>query len=124
MGLNLSICEGQFTIHRLSPNTKIPDIIYDSPFYSISKTNEELSIVCSSTIQLDSERAETGWSCIKITGPLDFTLTGILASITAPLADAGIPVFAISSYDTDYILVKGNDRRAARRVLSERFAVS
>jgi len=74
--------------------------------YSISKSEEELSIVCSSSIQLNSEKCELGWFCIKIIGSLDFSLTGILAEISAVLAEAEISIFAISTFDTDYILVK------------------
>jgi hypothetical protein len=119
MRLNLSIYEGQFTIHRLSPNTKIPDTIYESSFYSISKTTDELSIVCSSAIHLDSERAETGWSCIKIIGPLDFALTGILADILAILATEKISIFTLSTFDTDYILIKADKVKAAKTALQK-----
>lgn len=97
MKLNLGILEGQFAIHRLSPKSVIPDQIYQDQFSSICKTDEELSIVCSSDITINSEMSETGWSCIKVLGPLDFSLTGILADISAVLATAEISIFAIST---------------------------
>ncbi len=119
LDLNLSIC-------RLEPKESVPGWSVHSRFLSVTKTPFELSIVCETGCLPESPEAavDSGWICLQVEGPLELTMTGILASITAPLADAGIPVFAISSYDTDYILVMGNHRRAARRVLSERFAVS
>ena len=79
MKLQLNILEKFFTIHRFPANHKIPNQVYESPFYSISKTDEELSIVCNSTTQVNSDNSNVGWFCIKIEGPLDFSLTGILA---------------------------------------------
>ena len=70
MKLNLNILDGAFSIHRLSPNDEISNQIYQSQFYSITKTAEEISVVCSSSVHLASERPETGWSCIQILGPL------------------------------------------------------
>ena len=106
MKLQLSVLESLFTIHRFPPNHEIPNQVYGSEFYTISKTEDELSIVCSSSIQLNSEKSETGWSCLMVVGPLDFSLTGILAEISAVLAEAEISIFAISTFDTDYILIK------------------
>ena len=91
--LKLSVLEDLFTIHRFPANYDIPEQIYESNFYSISKTEDELSIVCDSSILLNSEETETGWSCIKVLGPLDFSLTGILADISAVLAIAEISIF-------------------------------
>jgi len=119
MELQLTILESLFTIHRFSPNHDIPNQIYGSEFYSISKSEEELSIVCSSSIQLNSKNCEIGWSCIKVIGPLDFSLTGILAEISAVLAEAEISIFAISTFDTDYILVKSENLPFAEKALLE-----
>ena len=68
---------------------------------------------------MDSERSETEWSCIKFIGPLDFSLTGIIAEISAVLAKAEISIFAISTFDTDYILVKSVELEAAKKVLQQ-----
>jgi hypothetical protein len=119
MKLNLSILEGLFTIHRFPPNNEIPKQVYKGQFYSISKTNEEISVVCSSSIILNSEKSETGWSCIKVIGPLDFSLTGILSDISAVLAKAKISIFAISTFDTDYLLVKSEKLQAAKKALKQ-----
>ena len=117
MKLEFSIINGSFTIHRLSPDSEIHDIIFRGSFYSISRTDEELSIVCSSSSPVISEKSDAGWSCIKVIGPLDFSLTGILADISAILAKAGISIFAISTFDTDYILVKSDSLEHAKKVL-------
>ena len=65
-------------------------------------------------------RAEPGWRCLKVLGPLDFGLTGVLASVAAPLAEAGVSVFALSTYDTDYFLLRQADLTTAKRVLAEK----
>lgn len=119
MKLNLKIIDGSFAIHRFSANEEIPNQIYQSKFYSITKTDEEISVVCSSSVYLGSERTETGWTCIKIVGPLDFSLTGIMADISSVLADTKISIFAISTFDTDYILVKSEKLQAAKKALGQ-----
>lgn len=103
--LTLSILEGRFAILRLEKRSKIPSWVYGSDFFSVTRTTEELSIVCQESgipanIPADI-MAERGWSCLKIEGPLDLGLTGILAGISRVLAKAGISIFAISTYNTD-----------------------
>jgi len=119
MKLNLKIFDGSFSIHRLSPKNEIPIQIYQGQFFSITKTDEEISVVCSSSVYLNSESSETDWSCIKVLGPLDFSLTGILADISAILAKAEISIFAISTFDTDYILIKSEKLQAAKKALQQ-----
>lgn len=104
--LTFAVLRETFSIHRLPPESRIPEKVLAGSFYSVTRTADELSIVCPSEIRFESENEETGWSCLKMLGPLDFSLTGILAGVTAVLKDAGISVFAVSTYDTDYILVK------------------
>ena len=115
--LKLSVLEGLYTIHRFPSDHDIPEQVYESEFYSISKSEDELSIVCNSSILLNSEKNESGWSCIKVSGALDFSLTGILADISAVLASAEISIFAISTFDTDYILIKSKDLPSAGKAL-------
>ena len=115
--LKLSVLEGLYTIHRFPSDHDIPEQVYESEFYSISKSEDELSIVCNSSILLNSEKNESGWSCIKVSGALDFSLTGILADISAVLAGAEISIFAISTFDTDYILIKSQDLPSAGKAL-------
>ena len=85
---------------------------------SVSWTHDETSIVCSeAAVPLDVQ-ADTGWRAFKVAAPLDFSLTGILLSIAQPLAEAGIGIFAVSTYDTDYILVKETSLPAAIAALT------
>lgn len=84
---------------------------------SVTRTRDELSVVCRADAVPDGVRAVAGWRCLKVQGPLDFGLTGILAALTAPLAAAGIPVFAVSTYDTDYLLVKADQLDRAAEAL-------
>ena len=104
--LTLSILPSTFTIHRLPTGTSLPGSLYRSSFLSITQTHDELSIVCDSDIALRSDAQEKGWSCLQVDGTLDFGLTGILADLSGTLAEAGISLFAVSTYDTDYLLVK------------------
>lgn len=120
--MKLTILSSEYSVCRLEPDKDIPAWIYDSPFFNITKTPEELSIVVESAAipeNIQPTQSEAGWSCIQIIGPLDFSLTGILANLTVPLAQHGISIFAISTYDTDYILVKKSKVKAAQKILSE-----
>ena len=104
--LTLSLLADTFAICRLEPDVDIPSWALAGDFYSITRTVEELSLVCLQEVVPEGTRAEKGYRCLKVGGPLDFSLTGILSSLTIPLAQAGISVLAISTFDTDYLLVK------------------
>jgi hypothetical protein len=113
----LSLIEKTFTLHRLEAAAPIPDVVLDSSFLSITRTSDELSILVPEGVTLSETRQEAGWSCIKVLGPLDFSLTGILAGISGVLAEEGISIFTLSTFDTDYILVKQENCGRARQVL-------
>ncbi|AKB19990.1 MULTISPECIES: ACT domain-containing protein [unclassified Methanosarcina] len=119
--LTLSILEGRFGVCKLETGSEIPAWVCGSSFYSITRTLEELSVVCQeSSIPSNipaGTQVERGWNCLKVEGPLDFELTGILAEISRTLADKGISIFAVSTYDTDYILVREKDLEYAVRAL-------
>lgn len=115
--VRLTGMNGSFAIHRLSPDHPIPAEILRSEWFSVSRSPEELSIVCSSSLDLGSASVSQGWKCFKVEGPLDFSLVGILSGLANPLAEAGIPIFAISTFDTDYILVREGSFEAARAAL-------
>ncbi len=110
--------DGEYSNHRLAPGSDIPSLPGDTSFSSIIQTNEETTIVCPTATGLQSERTETNWSVLKVIGPLDFSLTGILAGISGVLSDADISIFAVSTWDTDYILIRSNDRENAIQVLT------
>ena len=113
VNLVLSVLSDTFIIHKLSPDVSIPEEILKSDYYSVSKTENELSVVCSELIEVQTLQSSKGWKCIKVKGPLDFNLTGILAGISDILAQANISIFAISTFDTDYILVRSQDLSSA-----------
>ena len=113
VNLVLSVLSETFTIHKLSPDASIPEEILKSNYYSVSKTENELSVVCSELIEVKSLQSSKGWKCIKVKGPLDFNLTGIFAGISDILAQANIRIFAILTFHTDYLLVRTQDLSSA-----------
>lgn len=120
--MKLSILNDSFSVVKLPPTADIPAWAMHGEFFSITRTAEELSIVCPSAClqePLELAAAEHDWSCIKVEGVLDFGLTGILASLANPLAENGISLFAISTYNTDYLLVKSHVLDQARWVLEQ-----
>ena len=116
--MKLELLDDIFAIHRLSSSAKIPDEVFGEAFFNIVKTKGELSIVCRNSLTLNSERCNQGWSCIKVSGPLELSATGILAKLSKVLAEVQISIFAISTYDTDYILVKADKATEAVAALN------
>lgn len=117
MSLHLTILPVRLAVCRLPATVTLPDWARQSSFWSITRTPDELSLVVPDEHLPDGVTAERDWSALKVQGPLDFSLTGILAALTAPLAEAGIPLFALSTYDTDYLLVRTNTLAVAVAVL-------
>ncbi len=118
--MKLALLPLSLTICRLAPNTEIPAwALQNRSLLSITYTSDELSIVCPASVVPQGVRSETNWRAIKVQGMLDFSLTGILASLAAPLASANIPLFAISTFDTDYILVKEQHIEHAKSILEQ-----
>jgi hypothetical protein len=106
-------------ICRLERNAPIPEWALTSAFSSITRTVEELSVVCPRNRVPPGIQKQDRWKALQVEGPLDFSLTGILASLTGPLAKEGISTFAISTYDTDYLLVKEEQLEGAIQRLRE-----
>ena len=104
--LDLEVLPERLAVCRLSPGEKVPSWAFESRFFSVTRTERELSIVCGEASVPSGTAAERGFRALEVQGPLDFSLTGILASLLDPLAEAGISVFALSTYDTDYVLVR------------------
>jgi uncharacterized protein len=100
---------GVFSIHRLPAGDPLPEGLADEPMVWIGRTEAELSVVCR---QIPERAAwgevSGGWGALEVEGPLDFTIVGLLAEITAVLAREEISVFALSTFDTDYVLVPGH----------------
>lgn len=114
----LRLLEQTFTVHRLAPDAEIPKPALASLFCAIARTDEELSLVLPDSVMIESDRSEAGWACFKVQGPLEFGLVGVLAGISSALAEAGIAIFALSTFDTDYILVKREQARSAGEALT------
>ncbi|MEA4826995.1 MAG: ACT domain-containing protein [Clostridium sp.] len=122
--LTMRLLKEKYGVCRLDKTDLIPEWTKDSDFFSITKTSDELSIVCFQDSIPNDVKCERDWRILKIEGPLDFSLIGILASISAILAQKGISIFAISTYDTDYILVKDKDiNNAIEALVNERYEV-
>ncbi|MBZ5536849.1 MAG: ACT domain-containing protein [Acidobacteriia bacterium] len=105
--MRLEVLQGEFGVARLDPNEATPAWAAQGIISSVTRTAEDLSVVCDAGAIPAGVKAERGWRCLRVTGRLDFSLTGILASIAGPLAVAKVSIFAISTYDTDYVLVPG-----------------
>jgi hypothetical protein len=117
--LELSVLPQRLAVCRLEPDETIPDWLAECAFWSVTRTDEELSVVLPEEKVPSTWQAARGWRCLKVRGPLDFSLTGIISSLASPLAEAGISIFAISTYDSDYVLVREEDLDRARKVLTE-----
>ena len=116
--LRFSILPGEWTIAQLAPDTPLPIwALGPAAFLSVTRTAAELSIVAPTSSVPAGIHAERGWSVLKLQGPFAFDQTGILASIAVPLANAGIGIFTLSTFDTDYLLVKAAQRPAALAAL-------
>ena len=115
--LSLLVLPERLAVCRLAPDAPLPTPAARTCFWSVTRTKEELSVVLPEVMAPSNCQVEAGWRCFKVVGPLDFDLTGILASLTTSLAEAGIPIFAISTYDTDYILVKEENLERAAQTL-------
>jgi uncharacterized protein len=117
--LTLSFLHDKFAICSLAQDARIPDWSLEGSFISITRTSEELSIVCPQANVPEQVKCEAGWRCLKVKGPLEFPLIGVLASLATPLASAGVSIFALSTFNTDYLLVKENFFETALQVLSQ-----
>ena len=115
--LRYSVLDGRFAVCWLAPDSLLPEWALNSNFFSVTRTVEELSIVCGErSVPLDVQ-AQADWACLRFDGPFPFEMTGVLASILNPLAEADVGIFAISTYDTDYVLVQANQLAAANAAL-------
>ncbi|CUH97386.1 hypothetical protein P22_3514 [Propionispora sp. 2/2-37] len=115
--LTMDVLPDKIGICKLDVNQEIPLWALQGEFFSITKTTEELSIVCSEENIPGAVLCERGWRALKLKGPFPFDLVGIVAQVSAAVARAGVGIFVISTYDTDYILVKAKDLDSAVEAL-------
>lgn len=114
--MNLQLLPDRLAVCRLAAGAESPDWV-SGRFTSITHTARELSIVCDEHAVPADVRCERGWRALEVEGPLDFGLTGILSSLASPLAEADVSIFAISTFDTDYVLVRSENLPRAIGVL-------
>ncbi|GIU33658.1 amino acid-binding protein [Shewanella colwelliana] len=117
--MTLAVHPQLYSIHSFSPQSTIDPQVFNQPMFFIGKTKDELSIVVPAELALDSLEEESDWRCFEVVGPLGFSMTGILASVSAALANAKISIFAISTFDTDYVLVKKDTLERAIQALKK-----
>lgn len=125
MDLTLRLLEGELAVARLDSAAALPAWLDMSakPIACAMRTGDELSIVCPSLMVPGDVRCERGWRAFRIVGQIDFALTGVLAAVLDPLAVAKVGIFALSTFDTDYILVRVEQLDVARAALGARFRI-
>jgi hypothetical protein len=117
--MKLSVHEELYAVVRLDPDARLPDWTQRGHFWSATRSDSELSIVCPEEDVPGDASAERGWCALEVAGPLDFSLTGVVAALVAPLAEAQIPIFVLSTFETDYLLVRERDLPRAIEALTE-----
>jgi hypothetical protein len=101
----LILLPGTFAVCRLDGTAPLPEVT-GTDFFSITRTRDEVSLVCREDSVPAGSRAEPGWRCLRVADTLDFALVGVLAALLQPLAEVGVSVFVLSTFDTDYLLVR------------------
>ena len=104
--LSLAVLEGRLSVCRLDARAEVPAWTAGASFFSVTRTEDELSVVCPEAEVPEGIIHEKGWRALKLEGPFEFSMVGILSSVAAPLAEAGVSIFAVSTFDTDYVLVR------------------
>lgn len=119
-GLDLDLVGTELAVCRLAADAGLPAWVgLDRPGpVSVTRTTDELSVVLPQDRVPDEVPAERGWRAVVVRGPLDFSLVGILSSLTSTLASAEVPVFALSTHDTDWLLVRGRQLEVAIAALA------
>jgi hypothetical protein len=109
-GLTLDLLDGRYAVCRLGPAAPVPAWAWTGPFVSVTRTPAELSIVCAeAAVPPDQPTVERGFRALGVAGPLAFDVVGVMARLTGPIAEAGISILALATYDTDYLLVRATD---------------
>jgi uncharacterized protein len=116
--LKYRVCPERLAVCQLAADAPIPAWAEEGGFFCVVRSSDELSIVCEDNRVPERVRVERGWVALKLEGPFPFSMTGVLASFLQPLGEAKIPIFAISTFDTDYVLVKREDLERAQNSLA------
>ena len=115
--MQLRTLPDSYAVVRLEPGAELPDWVDAGPFRSVTRTDHEVSVVCRDRDVPEGESVDRGWTVLETMGPLDFSLTGVIAALVAPLAEAEIPIFVISTFESDYVLVRSSDLARAADAL-------
>lgn len=115
--LEFNLHAGRWAVCRLDPASPVPDWAEGTGFLSVTRTRQELSIVCLQDRVPTQVQHQPGWACLQLAGPFAFNLTGVLASFLQPLAEAEVPIFAISTFDTDWVLIPAHKLATALAAL-------
>jgi hypothetical protein len=115
----LSLLPEKFTICRLAPDAVVPEWATRGQFFSITRTSDELSVIAETAVVPERLRTEVRWRLMRVHGPFDFSEVGVLASLVQPLAAAGVSVFTVSTFDTDYLLLQCSQLRDAVAALRD-----
>ena len=118
--LSIDVVPGDYAIARLDPAQTVPPELLSNgarALVSITRTAHEISVICPAELAPIGGTVERGWRLLSVRGPLEFTLTGIIAAIASELAAAGVALFSLSTYDTDHVLVQDRDLARATRAL-------
>ncbi|MCG8456888.1 MAG: ACT domain-containing protein, partial [Holophagales bacterium] len=116
-GLRLAVLPGPYAICRMNPRARIPRWVHHSPFYSVSRSPEELSILSLQEHVPNGVKCEAGWRGLQVLGTLDLSLIGVLESLARPLAEADVEILTVSTFDTDYVFVREAKLEKAVRAL-------
>ena len=118
--LVVDVRPGAYAVFRLPAGQELaPELLKHGGFVSVTSTDTEISVISAAELAPADAPQETGWRLLTVRGPLEFTLTGIMASLASALAAAGVPMFALSTFDTDHVLVKDADLTRAVAALNE-----
>jgi hypothetical protein len=117
--VRLSVLDGELAVCRLPAGAAVPPGIEDGALSAIVRTADEVSIVCAAENAPPGATVEVPWRALKVAGPLDFSMIGIVASLTEPLATAGVSALVIATFDTDYVLVRAAELERAVGALEE-----
>lgn len=113
MTIHVTRVPGEYAVHRLAPDASIPEAVWASPFVSVSRSRDELSIITDAGNAVEAQSTVGPWLAYRVAGTIDFSVTGVMSSLTTPLAQAGLGILGVSTYDTDYILVHADSGEAA-----------
>jgi hypothetical protein len=116
--VKLYVLDDLYAVARCDPDAPMPPWASRGPFWSVTRSDSELSVVCREDDVPAEASAERGWCALELAGPLDFSLTGVVSALVVPLADAEVPIFVLSTFETDYLLVREHDLQGSVEALT------